>query len=234
VDGGQTERSPYLAAELVGLKVDLLVTVGNARSRAAKETTSAIPIVMVYVLDPVKEGLVASLAQPGGNVTGVTMVAGLEIVGKHLELLKETVPRVSRVAVLFNPVSSLTAAYLRETQAAARVLGVKLQFYEVQDPKEFESAFAAMTKSRAGALLVLPHLFVYVHARRIADLATKSRLPAVYPFRESVEVGGLMAYARMPLTCSAMPPPTWTRSSRAPSPPTSPSSSRRSSSLSST
>ncbi len=193
--GGQTERSPYLAAELVGLKVDLLVTVGNARSRAVKEATSAIPIVMVYALDPVKEGLVASLARPGGNVTGVTMVAGLEIVGKYLQLLKEAVPKVSRVAVLFNPVSSLTAAYLREAQAAAQTLGVTLQFYEVQDPKEFESAFVAMTKSRAGAVLVLPHPFVYVHARRIADLATRSRLPTVNPFRESVEAGGLMAYA---------------------------------------
>jgi putative ABC transport system substrate-binding protein len=193
--GGQIERSPSLAAELVSLKVDLIVAVGNARARAAKQATSVIPIVMVYVIDPVNEGLVASLAQPGANVTGVTMDAGLEVLGKHLELLKEAAPKVSRVAILYSPDSPNTPAFLRETQAASRGLGVRLQFYEVRDPKEFDSAFAAMTKARAGALLVLPHPFIYVHARRIADLAAKSRLPAVYPFREAVEAGGLMAYA---------------------------------------
>jgi ABC-type uncharacterized transport system substrate-binding protein len=193
--GGQIERSSSLAAELVNLKVELIVAVGNPRARAAKEATSAIPIVMVYVLDPIEAGLVASLARPGGNVTGVTMDAGLEIVGKHLELLKEAVPKVSRVAVLLNPVTPLNAAQVRETQAAARVLGVTLQFYEVRDPNEFDGAFAAMTKARVGALLVMPHPFIYVQARRIADLAAKSRLPAVYPFREAVEAGGLMAYA---------------------------------------
>jgi putative ABC transport system substrate-binding protein len=193
--GGQIERSSSLAAELVNLKVDLIVAAGNPRARAAKEATSAIPVVMVYVVAPVEAGLVASLARPGGNVTGVTMDAGLEIVGKHLELLKEAVPKVSRVAVLLNPVTPLNAAYLRETQTAAQVLGVTLQFYEVRDPNELESAFAAMTKARTGGLLVLPHPFTFVHARRIAELAAKSRLPAVYPFRESVEAGGLMAYA---------------------------------------
>lgn len=123
------------------------------------------------------------------------MDAGLEIVGKHLELLKEAVPKVSRVAVLSNPVIPLNAAILRETQAAAQALGVALQFYEVRDPNEFDGAFATMTKARAGALLVLTNSFIYVHARRIADLAAQSRLPAVYPFREAVEAGGLMAYA---------------------------------------
>ncbi len=193
--GGQIERSSSLAAELVSLKVDLILAVGNARTRAAKEATSTIPIVMVYVIDPVKEGFVASLAQPGGNVTGVTMVAGLEIVGKHLELLKEAVPKVSRVAVLSNPVSSLNPSLLQEIQAAARALGVTVQFYEFRDLNELDGAFAAMTKARAGGLLVVPHPFIYVHARRITDLAAKSRLPTVYPFRESVEAGGLMAYA---------------------------------------
>jgi len=193
--GGQLERSSSLAAELVSLKVDLILAAGNPRARAAKQATSAIPIVMVYALDPVKEGLVASLARPGGNVTGVTMDAGLEIVGKHLELLKEAVPTLSRVAVLSNPVIPLNAAMLRETQAAAQALGVTLQVYDVRDPAEFTGAFAAMTKARAEALLVLTNSFIYVHVRRIADLAAKSRLPAVYPFREAVEAGGLMAYA---------------------------------------
>ncbi len=192
---GRVERSPSHAAELVSLKVDLIVAVGTPTALAAKQATSAIPIVMMYVVDPVEAGIVDSLARPGGNVTGVAFGAGLEIVGKYLELLKEAVPKVSRVAVLSNPASSLNAAYLRETQAAARVLGVTLQFYEVRDPNEFEGAFTTMTKARAGALLVLPHPFTYVHAGQIADFAAKSRLPAVYPFRESVEAGGLMAYA---------------------------------------
>jgi putative ABC transport system substrate-binding protein len=193
--GGQIERSPSLAAELVSLKVDLILAVGNVRARAAKQATSVIPIVMVYVIDPVEAGLVASLARPGGNVTGVTMDAGLEIVGKHLQLLKEVVPKVSRAAVLYNPDSPNTPAILRETQAAARGLGVTLQLYEVRDPEEFDGAFSAMTKARVGSLLVLPHPFIYVHARRIADLSAKHRLPAIYPFREAVEAGGLMAYA---------------------------------------
>jgi putative ABC transport system substrate-binding protein len=191
---GRVERSPSVAAELVGLKVDLIVAVGNVNVLAAKQATSAIPIVMVYVSNPVEGGLVASLARPGGNVTGVTFVAGPEIVGKHLELLKEAVPNLSRVAVLSNPASALYASYLRETRAAGRALRVTLQFYEVRDPNELKGAFTAMTKARAGGLLVLPHPFTFAMAKRIADLAAKSRLPAVFAFRESVEAGGLMAY----------------------------------------
>jgi putative tryptophan/tyrosine transport system substrate-binding protein len=191
--GGQVERSLSLAAELVSLKVDLIVAAAVPRVRAAKQATSAIPIVMVYVPDPVKNGLIASLARPGGNVTGVTMDAGVEIVGKHLELLKEAVPKVSRVAVLGIPGSR--AFFQGETEPAARALSVTLQSYEVREPTELEGAFAAMTKARAGALLVLPSPFIFAHARGIVDLAAKSRLPAVYPYRESVEAGGLMAYA---------------------------------------
>jgi len=192
---GRVERFPSHAAELVSLRVALILAVSTPGARAAKQATSAVPIVMAYVSDPVEAGIVASLARPGGNVTGLAFVAGREIVGKHLELLKEAVPKVSRVAVLSYPASASYGLYLSETQAAARVLGVTLQFYEAQDPDELEGAFTAMTKARAGALLVLPHPFTFFHARRIADLAAKSRLPAVYPFRESVEVGGLMAYA---------------------------------------
>lgn len=192
---GRLEQSPALAAELVGLKVDLLVAVGTAGARAAQQATSAIPIVVVYVLDPVEGGLVASLARPGGNVTGVAFGAGLAILGKHLELLKEAIPKVSRVAVLSDPAHPLDAGYRREAQAAARGLGLSLQFYEVREPKELESAFTAMTKARAGGLLVLTQPFAFVQARRIAELAATSRLPAVYPFRESVDAGGLMAFA---------------------------------------
>ncbi|HSB77208.1 MAG TPA: ABC transporter substrate-binding protein [Candidatus Methylomirabilis sp.] len=193
--GGRLERAPALAAELVSLKPDLIVAAGTVSTRAIKQATSTIPIVMVYVLDPVTAGLVASLARPGGNVTGVTMDAGLEILGKHLQFLKEAVPTVSRVAVLSYAVHPLRATILRETQAAAQALGVTLQTYEVREPEEFAGAFTAMTKARAEALLVLPHPFTYVHARRIATLAAQSRLPAVYPFREAVEAGGLLAYA---------------------------------------
>jgi putative ABC transport system substrate-binding protein len=192
---GRIERFPSLATELVSLKVDLILAVSTPGARAAKQTTSVIPIVMVYVSDPVEAGLVASLARPGGNVTGLAFVAGREIVGKYLELLKETVPKASRVAVLSYAAGGVTGLYLSETKAAAGVLGLTLQFYKAQDPDELEGAFTAMTKARAGALLVLPHPFTFFHAGLIAELAAKSRLPAVYAFRESVETGGLMAYA---------------------------------------
>ena len=193
--GGQLERAPALAAELVGLKVDLIVAAASPRVRAAMEATSTIPIVMVYVPDPVVSGLVASLARPGGNVTGLTFTVGPDLVGKHLQLLKEAVPKLSRVAVLLDPASPYYPANLRETQAAAQALGMTLLSYEVRAPEEFEGAFSAMTKARAKALLMLPHPFLFFHAQRIAELAAKSRLPAVYPYREVVEVGGLMAYA---------------------------------------
>lgn len=192
---GRLERFPSLAAELVNLKVDLILAVSTSRALAAKQATRLISIVMVYVLNPVESGLVTSLARPGGNVTGLGFGAGLEIVGKHLELLKEAVPHVSRVAVLSDPAHPLDADFRKEAQGAARVLGWTLQVYEVRDPNELESVFTAMTKARTGGLVVLPQPFAFVHARRIAELATRSRLPAVYPFVESVEAGGFVAYA---------------------------------------
>jgi len=191
------EQAPSLAAELVSLKPDLILAVGALRVRPVKQATSTIPIVMVLVIDPVEGGLVASLARPGGNVTGLTLTAGPEIAGKYLELLKEAVPKLSRVAVLWAPAefSAAHADHLREMEAAARGLGLTLQFYDIRDPKEYEGAFAAMPKARAEALLVSTSPLNFTHTRRIADLAAKSRLPAVYAFRESVEAGGLMAYA---------------------------------------
>jgi putative tryptophan/tyrosine transport system substrate-binding protein len=193
---GQDERASALAAELVSLKVDLIVAAGTAQVRAAKQATSEIPIVMVSVMDPVRRGLVASLAHPGGNVTGLTDTAGVEIPGKRLQLLKEAVPKASRVAVLYHSGGQPEPSNLWEPfQAAARALDVTPQFYEVRDPEEFEGAFTAMTKARADALQVAPHPFVWSHAERIVDLAAKSRLPAIYPFRVAVEAGGLMAYA---------------------------------------
>ncbi len=192
---GRVDRLPSLAAELVSLKPDLIVAASTLGARAAKEATTTIPIVMLYVFDPVGLGIVASLARPGRNVTGVAWIIGPEIAGKYLELLKEVVPKVSRVAVLSRSDSPVSPVLLRETQTAAQALAVKLQLLEVRSPNELEGAFAAMTRERAGAFFVLPDPFALYHAKRIADLAEKRRLPAVYPFRESVDAGGLMAYA---------------------------------------
>ncbi len=196
---GRDERAPALAAELVSLKVDLIVAVNTNQVRAAKQASSAIPIVMLGVIDPIRRGLVGSLARPGGNVTGLTDDAGLEILGKYLELLTEAVPTVSRVAALRYSSASrepaATAAWESILETEARALGVTLQFYGVRDPEELGGAFTAMTKGRAEALLVVPSPLFAVHAQRIVDLAAQSRLPAMYPDREHVEAGGLMAYA---------------------------------------
>jgi putative ABC transport system substrate-binding protein len=189
---GREERAPAFAAELVSLKPDLIFAYGSAQVRAAKQATSTVPIVMGGVIDPVELGLVASLARPGGNVTGRTFSAGREIVGKHLQLLKEAVPKVARVAVL--GYSGAPAFYRTDTQAAAQALDLTLQSYEVQELEEFADAFAAMTKARAEALLVLPHVFISTHRKRIVELAAQSRLPAVYPYREAAEAGGLIGY----------------------------------------
>jgi putative ABC transport system substrate-binding protein len=191
---GKADRLPALASELVRLKVDVIVAVSTPAALAAKQATTTIPIVIAYVGDPVGSGLVASLARPGGNITGVSAL-NVEYSVKWVELLKETIPTLSRVAVLSNPANPNHVALGREVQGAARALGVTCQVYEVRAPEELEGAFTAMTKARADGLLVLPYPFTFVHARRIADLATKSRLPAVFGFRESVEAGGLIAYA---------------------------------------
>jgi len=190
---GRHEVLPGLAAELVRLNVNALVVAAAPAIRAAKQATSTIPIVMAAVADPLEAEFVASLARPGGNITGVSALAeGYS--AKWLELLKEAVPKASRVAVLSNPTNPSHSGYWRETQAAARVLGVTLQSLEVRDPSEFEPAFTAMTKGRAGALLVPPDSLTLAHRTRIVDLAAKSRLPAMYGLREFVDAGGLMAY----------------------------------------
>jgi putative ABC transport system substrate-binding protein len=149
---------------------------------------------MVAAGNPVEIGLVASLARPGGNITGHSILAP-EIVGKQLELLKESVPRLSRVAVLRNPAQPPHAAMSREAEVAARALGMRLKLLEVRGPDDFDSAFAAMTRERVGGLLVLADAMFVLHRTRLADLAAKSRLPAMYGFTEHVEAGGLMAYA---------------------------------------
>ena len=191
---GRVDRLPDLAAELVRLKVDLIVSLGTQGVTAAKNATETIPIVMIAVRDPVGTGLIASLARPGGNVTGVSGYAGLEIVAKQLELLKETVPKIRRVAILSNPANAYHQLAIREVNVAARSLGVQLQLLEARGPNEFDGAFAAMAKERVGALLVLSDAIFNSHRTRLADLAARSRLPAAYGVRESVEAGGLMSY----------------------------------------
>jgi putative ABC transport system substrate-binding protein len=193
---GQAERAPALAAELVSLKPDVIVACcANANARAAKQATGTIPIVILNVSSPVEEGLVASLAHPGGNVTGLIDTIGAEMGGKELQLLKEAAPKVSRVAVLrFSGAGGSPAFFGREMETAARVLGLTLQLYEVRAPEELEGAFAAMTRARAEGLFVADSAFLYVHGQRIVDLAAQSRLPAVYSWKDRVQAGGLMAY----------------------------------------
>jgi putative ABC transport system substrate-binding protein len=191
---GRVDRLPDLAAELVRLKVDFIVSLGTQGVTAAKNVTETIPIVMIAVRDPVGTGLIASLARPGGNVTGVSGYAGLEIVAKQLELLKETIPKIRRVAILSNPTNAYHQLAIREANVAARSLGVQLQLLEARGPNEFDGAFAAMAKERVGALLVLSDAMLSSHGTRLADLAARSRLPAAYAVRESVEAGGLMSY----------------------------------------
>jgi len=188
---GRVDRLPDLAAELVRLKVDVMVTITPPGVRAAKQATSTIPIVMGAVDDAVEQGFVASLARPGGNITGISTL-NPELSGKRLELLKEAFPKVSRIAVLREAVGG--ASSLRATMEAARVLGVHLQILELRDPNELDSAFAAMTRERAGALDVLPGLMITSYMRQIVDLAGKARVPVIYPDGQFVESGGLMSY----------------------------------------
>ena len=191
---GRDERFPDFAAELVRLKVDVIVTGGTPAAIAAKNATRTIPIVMGSSGDPVGTGLIASLARPGGNVTGLSAL-NLELEGKRLELLKEVVPKLSRVAVLWNPGNRLLhERYLKETQAAALSLGVQLQLVAVQSSADFESAFAKMTRERPDALIVEADLFFVLHRKRIVDFTAKTQLPAVYSFRDFVDAGGLMVY----------------------------------------
>ncbi len=175
---GKYERLPGLAAELVRLRVDVIVTAAVPAIRAAKEATRTIPVVMAAVVDPVATGLVASLARPGGNITGLSVMSP-ELVGKQLEMLRELAPKVSRVAVLWDPANPGNPPQLRAAELAARGLGMRLQFLEARSPREIDEAFAAMTRERAGALVVLVDILFGDQRARIANLAASRRLPAV-------------------------------------------------------
>jgi putative tryptophan/tyrosine transport system substrate-binding protein len=187
------ERLGDLAAELVRLNVDVILAPGTPQALAAQRATTSIPVVFMALADPVEVGLVASLAQPGGNLTGLTTLAP-EQSGKRLELLTEAVPGVSRVAVLWNPISTMSALEVRVMEAVARGLGVQLQSLEVRDPSEFERAFAAATREGAGALSILATPFIVQNLPRIANLALQHRLPAIFWRPDFADAGGLMAY----------------------------------------
>jgi putative ABC transport system substrate-binding protein len=191
---GKFDRLAALAAELVQLNVDVIVSVVTQASVAAKNATRTIPIVIVSVGDPVGAGLVASLARPGANVTGTSGMT-TEVVGKSLGLFKQTVPKVSPMAVLWNPNNVVyQGQMLRETEVTAQTLGIQLQMFGARGPDEFDRTFAAIASARAASLLVLPDPVFSAHTARIADFADKSRLPAMYGLREDAAAGGLMAY----------------------------------------
>jgi putative ABC transport system substrate-binding protein len=186
-------RLPKVAEELVRLKVDVIVTTATTAALAARKATGTIPIVTMVGSDPVQSGLVASLARPGGNVTGVANL-GRELMGKRLELLKETLPGVTRVAVLWNPESRTEVFSLRDAEAAARSLGVRVQPVEVRRPEDLEKAFASMTRERAEALVPASSNMFRAHRARVVGLAARHRLPAIFDAKMYVESGGLMSY----------------------------------------
>jgi putative tryptophan/tyrosine transport system substrate-binding protein len=191
---GKLNHLPDLAGELVRLKVDVIVVGGSTATREAKNVTKEIPIVMAHGSDPVELGFVTSLARPGGNITGLTHLAP-ELGGKRLELLKETIPRLSLVAVLTDPDTGGHGPQIKELEVAAPVLGLQLRPMEVRAANELESAFSGMTAGRAQALIVLQQPTLNRLRAKIVDLAAKNRLPAMYPNSEYVETGGLMSYA---------------------------------------
>ena len=191
---GKQERLAALAVELVKLKVDIIVTGSNPVIAAVRQATATIPVVMAVSRDPVGSGFIASLARPGGNITGLANDPAPEIMGKNLELLKEVVPRASRVALLWNPVPAGAAIYKNAVETAARNLGVTLQSVEIRAENEFESAFAAMIRERVNGVVVTSDPIFLGSRSQLVRLAGRHRLPTVYVQREFVEAGGLMSY----------------------------------------
>jgi len=190
---GKPDRERQIAAELVRLKVDVIVTVGSTATRAAKEATAEIPIVMMQDPDPIGNGFVVSLARPGGNITGLSNL-NRELSGKRLELLKEVVPVLSRVAVLGTSTFPGTAQNIKETELAAGPLGVHLQYLDVLNSSDIQTAFRAASSGRAEAILVLGGSVLNSQRARVVQLAAKSQLPTIYGIRQAVEAGGLMSY----------------------------------------
>lgn len=192
---GKYERLPALAAELVGMKVELIATHGTPGTQAAQRATSTIPIVFGSANDPVASGFAASLARPGGNITGLSLIS-VDVTQKHLELLKALVPRLSRVAILVNPGNSSLPATLKSVQAAAQQFGVKVLPVAARTPEEIERGFVFMRRERADAVIILNDTFFIGRRRQITELAERNLLPSMFPFREDVEAGGLMSYGQ--------------------------------------
>ena len=190
---GEESRLPALVAELVRVKIDIIVAGGPSVTRAAQKATSTIPIVMGFHLDPVGSGAIASLARPGGNITGLSSLSP-EISGKQLELLKEVVPALSRVAIIGNSTEPGHAQVLKELELAAAALKLKLQLRDVLDGKDIETTYQAVRKERADAVLLLNSAILNSHRPQLVELAVKHRLPAAYPFPQYVDAGGLMSY----------------------------------------
>ncbi len=194
---GNPERFPALAAELVALNVNVIFAPGTQHALAARQATTIIPIVFADVADPEARGLVTTLARPGGNVTGLTNL-NTDLIGKWLELLKQVVPRLTRVAFLWDP-GYLPERAQKDTRnqadVAAQALGVRLQFVEAKRPEDFDRAFSDMTQARTDALIVWGNVMFITERRRLVELAARNRLPGTYPFREFIEAGGLMCYA---------------------------------------
>jgi putative tryptophan/tyrosine transport system substrate-binding protein len=189
----RVQRQPELAAELVRLNVDVIVGVGTLAPLAAKRATSTIPIVMMAAGDPLGSGLVASLAQPGGNVTGMSLMAP-DLGGKRLELLKELLPRLARVAVLWNAANPYAALVFKETQTAGRTLGIEVQSLGVRNPEDLDGAFEAARQQHPDALVSVEDPFTAAYRKRITDFAIAARLPSLYGLREDVDAGGLVSY----------------------------------------
>jgi putative tryptophan/tyrosine transport system substrate-binding protein len=190
---GNAEKLGELAAELVRLKVDVLVTMAGPAVQAAKQQTSTIPIAMAISGDPLGLGLVRNLARPRENITGVSLLSD-DLAAKRLEMLKEAIPKVSHVAALFTPAEAPTGAELYQTRAAAKVLRLTVQPLAVRDPNDFDREFSTAVQEGADALITFAHGFAFAHRRRIIDLAAKHRLPAMYGWREFAEEGGLLSY----------------------------------------
>jgi putative ABC transport system substrate-binding protein len=190
---GKLDRLRALMAELARLKVEIIISAGPTVTRALKEANVTLPIVMGFDDDPVGSGFVASLARPGGNITGLSSLSP-DLSGKQLELLKEIVPRLSRVAVLGSLTHPGTAQTLKETELAARAFAMKLQYLDVRSPEDLETAFREAKKARADAVLVLTSVVTNSHRKQIVELATKNRFPAIYYTAEWVEAGGLLTY----------------------------------------
>ena len=191
---GEPDRLPELAAELVRLKVDVILTAGPAAARAAKNASSTVPIVFTFVGDAVAEGLVESLARPRANLTGVAISGGVEIVGKRIQLLREAVPSIKRIGVLWNPGNPSHAVIMQEMPEVARAAGVALRAFEVRRPEDFDAFFASAARDHVDGLVVLEDVIIALRAKELTEFAARSRTPTIYGATEFVKVGGLMSY----------------------------------------